>query len=330
MRGLHFNGVILDEYGDMNPIMYTKILFPALQARKGWIVFIGTPKGKNHFYDIYMRACGDPSSWYTFMLRASESGLLSPEILSEARKNMSEDEYDQEYECSFDAAVLGTYYSKIIAWLEANRHISSLVDYDPNFGVQVHFDIGRTDSTAAWFWQPVLDGISIIDYEEESGKGPEEWFDILNDRGYKYEMLWLPHDARAKTFATKRSTIEQFLDAGWPVDIVPKLALQHGIDAARKMLPRCYFNPRCMAGIECLRAYQRKWDDKTKSFADFPLHNWASHGADAFRYLSLTASERILTTAEAPPPKIMEVKPEAMFLEELFQDYEDRKRRGLY
>lgn len=328
MRGLHFNGVILDEYGDMNPIMWTKILFPALQARKGWVVFIGTPKGKNHFYDIYMRACTD-KNWYTFMLRASESGLLSPDILAEARKNMTDDEYDQEYECSFEAAVLGTYYAKIVTWLEQNRHISALVDYDPEFPVQVHFDIGRTDSAAAWFWQPRPDGIAVIDYEEESGTGPKEWFEILDSKGYQYEKIWMPHDARAKTFATTRSTLEQFLDAGFPVDIVPRLAVQHGIDAARLILPKCFFNPRCHPGIEALRAYRREWNEKTKVFSDKPKHDWASHGSDAFRYLALTARERIMPVVEAPKePKIL--LPQAWYLEELFQDYEESLRRRVH
>lgn len=325
MRGLHFNGVILDEYGDMNPIMYTKILFPALQARRGWIVFIGTPKGKNHFYDIFIRACSDPT-WYTFMLRASESGLLSPDILAHARKNMSQDEYDQEYECSFEAAVVGTYYSKIIAELESQHRISALVDYDSDFPVEVNMDIGRTDSAAAWFWQPRPDGIAVIDYEEEDGTGPEEWFDILSSKGYSYEKIWLPHDAKAKTFATRRSTIEQFLDAGFPVDIVPKLALQHGIDAARIILPKSYFNPRCAAGIEALRAYRRKWDPMSKSFSNLPMHDWSSHGSDAYRYLSLIARERIVKPPEEPKI-ISPVLPEPMYLEELFQEREDRMRR---
>jgi hypothetical protein len=260
------------------------------------------------------------------MLRASESGLLAPDILEHARKNMSQDEYDQEYECSFEAAVVGTYYSKIIAELEAQHRISALVDYDSEFPVEVNMDIGRTDSAAAWFWQPRPDGIAIVDYEEEDGTGPEEWFDILRTKGYEYEKIWLPHDAKARTFATNRSTLEQFLEAKFPVDIVPRLALQHGIDAARFMLPKCYFNPRCMPGIEALRAYRRKFDPMSKSFSNLPLHDWSSHGSDAYRYLSLVARERIVKPPEEQQI-ITSIQPEPMYLEELFQEREDRMKR---
>jgi phage terminase large subunit len=324
MRGLHFNGVILDEYGDMNPMTYTKILFPALQARRGWIVFIGTPKGKNHFFDIYKRALAE-SDWYDFMLKASQSGLLASDILLAARKNMTEDEYEQEYECSFEAAVLGTYYSKIISELEATRHVSELVDYDPEFPVNVNMDIGRTDSAAAWFWQKRPQGIALIDYEEEVGTGPKEWFNILRGKQWEYEKIWLPHDARARTFATERSTIEQFLDTGWPIDIVPKLGVQHGIDAARLVLPMCWFNPRCTPGIEALRAYRREFNEKTKAYSDSPKHDWASNGSDAFRYLSLVAKPVIIPVQEAPPP-IRRLSSEPICLEELWAEREERLR----
>lgn len=328
MRGLHFNGVILDEYGDMNPMTYTKILYPALQARRGWIVFIGTPKGKNHFYDIWKRACGDPWEWYTFMLKASQSGLLPKDILDNARRNMTQDEYDQEYECSFEAAVLGTYYSKIIAELEAAvpPRISTLVDYDTSVPCEVAFDIGRSDSTAAWYFQPRVGGVAIFDYDEEVGTGPEEWFEILAAKNYEYEKLWFPHDARAKTFASRRSTIEQFLDAGWPIDIVPKLAVQHGIDAARLVLPLCYFNPRCQPGIEALRAYKRLYNEKTKAYANEPHHDWSSHGSDGFRYLSLVTKTRIIPPQEALVPQKEVRVNEPICLEELWKDREERMK----
>lgn len=331
MRGLHFNGVILDEYGDMNPMTYTKILYPALQARRGWIVFIGTPKGKNHFYDIWKRASGDPWEWYTMMLKVSQSGLLGPDILVNARKQMTQDEFDQEYECSFEAAVLGTYYSKIIAELEAAvpPRITALVDYIPEVPCEVAFDIGRSDSTAAWYFQVRPEGVIVFDYDEEVGTGVQDWFKILQSKNYEYEKLWLPHDARARTFATSRSTLEQFLDAMWPVDIVPKLDRQHGIDAGRLILPQCYFNPRCQPGIEALRAYRREYNEKTKAYSNDPKHDWSSNGADAFRYLSLIAKPRILTTQEAPSPPPM-LKSEPICLEELFQEREERMRRRRY
>lgn len=327
MRGLYFDGIILDEYGDMNPITYTKILLPTLQSRKGWIVFIGTPKGKNHFFHIWRRALTQVDQWFTYMLRASTSGIYTPEELSITKGEMTEDEYQQEYECSFEAAVMGTYYSRLITSLEEARHVTEFCDYDPEFPVTAVADLGFTDSTAWWHYQTRPQGLALIDYDEESGQALPYYFDLLKDKpwGENYEKIWLPHDARAKTFQTGRSTLEQFLETGWNIDIVPRLSIQHGIDAARLLLPNSWFNPRCSTGIEALRAYQRKYNEKTKSYGNAPLHNWASHGSDAFRYLSLVAQERILPKSE--PPAAKPVEPEVICLEELFKEREDRQRR---
>lgn len=314
-RGQYFDGVILDEYGDMAPSVWSKVLLPTLADRQGWAVFIGTPKGKNHFYKIFRRSQGldlpenaheylTKMSWYNFILRASESGILPPDELMLQRSEMTEDEYQQEYECSFDAAVLGTYYAQIINLIEGRNQVNESVTHDPEFPVYVAFDLGFTDSTAAWFWQERPDGLAIIDYEEGASKALSYYFDILRHKGYRYGKIWLPHDARAKSLQTGRSTVEQFLAQAFPtfdtgqsrlVDIVPNLSLQHGIDAARLILPSCYFNQtQTHIGVECLRAYRRRWDEEDRVFSDAPMHDWTSHGADAFRYLALVSRERIV------------------------------------
>lgn len=333
IRGNHFNGVIIDEYADMSPSVWSKIILPALQTRLGWVVFIGTPKGRNHFHALWERAQKSPR-WFTYMLRASESGVLHPEILEEAKEDMTDDEYEQEYECSFEAAVVGTYYSKLVVTLERLRRIGNpLVEWDPNFPVSVNMDIGFTDSAAAWFWQARPDGIAVIDYEEENGTTVGDWDVLLRSKGYEYDKLWLPHDARAKTFASGRSTIEQFIELGHPVDIVPNLRRQHGIDAARKVLPMCYFSPACEYGVDALRSYRRKWNPELKVFSNEPQHDWSSHGADAFRYLSLVAQQRMLPPPEPSPDDIRrgrEIKLEPWTLDELWKEHEDRNGRRKY
>jgi phage terminase large subunit len=329
-RGLYFDGIILDEYGDMAPSTWTKILFPTLSSRKGWVVFIGTPKGKNHFYAMYTSHITD-DNWWTYLLRASESNIYSAEDLAAFKKEMSEDEYLQEYECSFDAAVVGTYYSKLIDILENSRRVNAMCEYDPEFPVESVLDLGFTDSCAIWYWQTRPDGIAVIDYDEENGQPLPYYYDLLNEKGFKYETIWLPHDARAKTLQTGRSTLEQFLHHQFPVDIVPSLSLQHGIDAARFILPQCYFNPRCQPGLEALRAYRRKFNEKTKAFSDAPIHDWSSHGADAFRYLSLICKERIVPTAsEAPPRPPRDIPPEPICLNGLWEEREDRLKIRRY
>jgi phage terminase large subunit len=326
-RGLYFDGVVFDEYGQMNPIIYTQIILPTIADRKGWIVFIGTPEGKNHFYSQYMSGLAAPQRWYTYLLRASESGILSQEELATQKLEMQDDDkYEREYECSFEAMVKGEYYSKLVTKLERDHQITDLVEYDPEFPVSAAADLGYTDSSAYWFWQTTPTGIKVIDYEEHHSEPLSFYFDLLRSKGYEYEKIWLPHDAKAKTLSSDRSTIEQFLHAHFPVDIAPRLSRQHGIDAARQILPFCWFNPRCMPGIEALRAYRRKWDEKKKILSNEPIHDWSSHGSDAWRYLSLVVKERILPKVIEPPPA-KELHEEPVCLEDLFEEYESRQKR---
>lgn len=292
LRGLYFDGAVLDEYGDMRPSLWGEVVLPTLADRKGWAVFIGTPKGKNQFFEVYERST-ERETWYSMMLRASESGLLDQEELDEMRAQMDDDQYAQELECSFEAAVKGTYYSKIIAHLEDIGQITS-VEYDPEFDVSVAADIGYSDSTALWFWQKRPDGLAIIDYEEAHGEALQYYFDLLKMKPYAYDEIWLPHDAKAKTLQTGRSTVEQFLSQKFPVKIAPRLSVQHGIDAVRMVLPHCWFDrENCSEGIAALRSYKRSYNEVTRSFMDTPKHDWASDGADGFRTLSLVAKDLV-------------------------------------
>ena len=329
LRGIYLDGVVLDEYGDCRPSLWAQVVLPTLADRNGWALFIGTPKGRNHFYKIYQRSLIE-DNWFNFTLKASETGILSEEVLEEMRSQQSEDEYLQEFECSFDAAVLGTFYAGIITRLETSGQIAVPENplYDPQFPVQVACDLGYTDSSAYWFWQSRPDGIAIIDYYEAHSEALEHYFNMLSFKGYKYERIWLPHDARAKTLQTGRSTAEQFRDAGFPIAIAPNLKVQQGIDAARLVLPHCWFDlDKTSDGIEALRAYRRQYNEDTKSFSDRPLHDWSSHGSDAFRYLALVAKERII---KANPNEMVTravMGPQSEWkLQELFDERENRIR----
>jgi hypothetical protein len=311
LRGLYLDGAVLDEYGDSRPSLWGEVVRPTLSDRKGWAIFIGTPKGRNHFYEINKQS-KQSERWINVTLRASETGLLDDEEIEDLREQLSEEQYEQEMECSFEAAVLGTYYAAIINMLEKKQQISpEAAEYDPQFPVSVAMDIGYTDSTAMWFWQPRPDGIAVIDYEEAQSQPLEYYFELLLNKAYQYDKIWLPHDARAKTLQTGRSTVEQFLNPeqidpkfkgiSFPVDITPSLKKQHGIDAARLILPKCYINQTtCSEGIEALRAYRRKYNDITKSLSNEPLHDWASDGADAFRYMALVTKDKSFSPAPTP------------------------------
>lgn len=330
IRGQYFDGVVLDEYGDMPPSAWGKVILPTLADRRGWAVFIGTFKGKNHFYKIFRRSQGfdlkdgeDPTyfkkHWFNLLLKASQSGILSAEDLMIQRSEQDEEEYAQEYECDPNAVVKGTYYAKILAKLEAQGNIYADIEYDPDQPVEVVFDLGYTDSTAAWFWQKRPGGIAVIDYLEDDSKPLSYYFEELFGRPYQYSTVWLPHDAKAKSLQTGRSTVEQFLGEGFPVRIAPRLDVQHGIDAARKILPQCYFSSKTEIGVEALRHYKRAYDEEKKVFSDAPQHDWASHGADSFRYLALVAQG---LSVDEPEEKQIVVATPKMCLEELFQHRE--------
>ena len=168
----------------------------------------------------------------------------------------------------------GTYYADQIQKMETSGHIKKQSLYDPSQPVYAACDLGYSDSTAFWFWQTRPDGVAIIDYYEAHGKALPHYFDMLDSKGYEYDTIWLPHDARAKTLQTGRSTVEQFLEHygdRCTVSITPNLKVQHGIDATRLVLEHCYFDQEnCADGIETLRAYKRNYDEVSKSFTDKP------------------------------------------------------------
>jgi phage terminase large subunit len=194
----------------------------------------------------------------------------------------------QEYYCDFNAPLVGAYYAKQIQKLEDMGRITT-VDYQPPKKVNTYWDLGWTDDTTIWFVQTVGQEIHVVDAYSAHGQDINHYAKVLQDRGYVYGDHWLPHDAKAKTLASGgKSIVEQLFSAGIKCKIVPDLSLQDGIQATRAILPRCWFDAkRCKAGLEALRQYQREWNDDAKVFRPTPLHNWASHYADAFRYFAV-------------------------------------------
>jgi hypothetical protein len=292
LRGLYLDGVVLDEYADMKPRMWGEIVRPLLADRQGWATFIGTPKGHNAFYDIYNNA-QKADNWYVKTLRADESGLLPDAELLDAQKSMSDNQYEQEFLCSFEAAILGAYYGQEMRRITDLERITT-VDYDPMFPCHTAFDLGFNDSTSIWWFQVVYGEIRVLDHHSSSGQPISYYTGLLAQKedefGYKYGYHYLPHDARAKTLASGGKSIIEQISAKIDIKhlkIVPNLSIQDGIQATRLALTRTWFDNRCEEGIECLRQYQREWDDDKKVFRDRPKHDWTSHSADAFRYLSI-------------------------------------------
>ena len=292
LRGLYLDGVVLDEYADMKPRLWGEIVRPLLTDRQGWATFIGTPKGHNAFYDIYNEAQKN-DNWYVKTLRADQSGLLAQSELLDAQATMSANQYEQEFLCSFEAAILGAYYGQEMRRITDLGRITD-IEYDPMFPCHTAWDLGFNDSTSIWWYQVVHGEIRVFDHHSSNGQAIPYYTGLLKQKeeefGYRYGIHWLPHDARAKTLASGgKSIIEQIatkIDIK-QLKIVPNLSLQDGIQASRLALNRTWFHNRCVEGIECLRQYQREWDDDKKVFRDRPKHDWTSHSADAFRYLAI-------------------------------------------
>lgn len=323
MRGIYLDGVVIDEFADCRPGLWGQVILPTLADRKGWATIIGTPKGKNAFYHMFEQAKANSKDWLALRLRASETGLIDPDELAAMRREMTDSEYEQEFECSFTAPVLGTYYAHLIEEGELNGAIYTNEGAARTLNKPVYCaaDLGFTDSTAFWFWQENSNGtIKVIDYYEAHGKDLSHYINYLTSLPYDIETVWLPHDARAKTLQTGRSTIEQFLEAGFSARIVPNLGVQDGIEAARRLLPFCRFSDRTAEGVEALRAYRRRYDEQSKTYAKAPLHNWASNGADAFRYMSLVAGNK--GRYNAPRSTIASARSQSYTLDALFAENE--------
>jgi hypothetical protein len=289
LRGIYLDGVVLDEFGDMDPTIWSQVIRPALSDRKGWACFIGTPKGKNTFHKLWTDAEDDPD-WTRLMLKASTTGLLDDKELADARKMMGADEYAQEYECSFEAAVRGAYYGKELN--DAEERITS-VPHDPRLPVHTAWDLGVADSTAIWFIQVAGRETRLIDVLKGEGVGLDWYAKKLQERDYVWGNHYLPHDVEVRELGTGKSRKEVLEGLGIKITVCPNIPVADGIQAVRMLLPTCWFDKdKCKTGIEALRIYRREYDEKRQEFRTHPLHDWTSHYADALRYFAVGHADR--------------------------------------
>jgi hypothetical protein len=281
LRGQYFDGVVIDEIADQDPKIWNEIIRPALADRKGFALFLGTPKGRNHFADFRDRAASS-SDWSLLEFKASQTGILDSGELESARKEMGDDKYSQEFECSFSAPVTGSYYGELINDLESRSRICP-IPYESLAVTFCGWDLGMSDSTAIWVAQIASKEVRIIDYVENHGVGLD-WY-------VEHATQILPHDVQVRELGTGKSRKEMLEEAGLEITVAPRLSVADGIQAVRQLLPRCWFNTDAKQGIDALRNYRREYDEKRAVFYDRPLHDWSSHAADAFRYLAIGLNE---------------------------------------
>lgn len=280
--------VTYSEYALMAPAA-REYLRPIIAENDGSELFISTPRGYNHFYDLYEFA-RTSEFWHTSRLSVYDTSVIPESVLDEEKKTMPEELFRQEFECDFSAANVGAILGRWVEQAEKEGRVSDDIEYDPDgAGIEISSDIGRRDTSTWWFWQPKADGFALVDYDEDSGLDAEEWCQRLRERlgSRKLTRVWLPQDARAKTFAAKYSAIEIFLkEFGAEVmRIVPHTSKADQINAGRKVMPMCRFHKtRCAQGLKGLRAWQFEWNNETRQFSRDPKHDWASHPGDGFSY----------------------------------------------
>lgn len=288
LRGLYLDGVIIDEVSDMPRYAWEGVLRPALSDRRGWAVFIGTPKGKNYLKELYERGRSGLKGWSSYLFRASDTGVIDEEEIEMLRAEMPEELFKQEYECSFEAAVPGSYYGKQLADLRARNSIREF-EIDMSKHVITAWDIGINDKTTIWFAQNLEDGLKIIDYYECSGEALTHYVNLIKSKPYTYDYHILPHDVHQRNWSTGFTRLQELEKSGLKCRVAPRLPVADGINAVKSILPICTFNEKmCEKGIDALSYYHSVYDSKRDVQVLTPEHDWSSHAADAFRYLALT------------------------------------------
>jgi phage terminase large subunit len=287
LRGIYLDAAIMDEYADIRPQVYSLIIAPAITDRKGSAIWMGTPRGHNHFYDIWQQAQGQ-ADWFHATYKVTDTDVLDPDELIRRKGEMTEDEYKQEFLCSFEAAIQGAYYGTLMEQAEAAGRITS-VPHDPIMQVHTAWDLGVRDRTVIWFMQLSPGGeIRLIDYYENEQESLEHYVNVLHNKNYVYGTHLAPHDIKVKELGTGRTRIEVAERLGLKFDVVQNIPIIEGINAVRTILPRCWFDKeKCKDGIEALKQYRKEYSALLKTYADHALHDWASHGADSFRMLAV-------------------------------------------
>jgi phage terminase large subunit len=302
LRGGYLDDVVLDEYADMSPTIWPSIIRPMLTDRRGSATFIGTPKGRNDFFKLLQKAQAD-SDWFWFILKASEVPLTPEDRaeIAEARRDMTPEQYAQEYECSFDAAILGAYYGKEMTAAQEEGRIRPGLARLPG-PMNTAWDFGNGLNMAVWAFQVGERGPLIHDFIQMSGCYFEDYLKEVVARGYD-GFDYVPHDAKVRSFETGRTRIETMAAFKRKPVLIADHCVDDGIHAAKLMLPRTVFNAdTCGPGIEALRQYVQEWDDKARVFKKAPKHDWASHAADALRYLAMAWREmKHVGPPEKPP-----------------------------
>lgn len=293
-RGLYFDGAVLDEFGNMRLSIFREVLLPALMDRRGWVVFMGTPNGPNHFRDMWYEVDEQPD-WDKLFLPVSITKQFTDTELAEMKRIMDPEEYAQEMECSFEASVRGAVYARQIEQLIAEKRLG-VFPFQRGLPVHSVWDLGWSDDTTIGLFQERPDGIVIARAHSDRLLPIRDYIAWLkkfySESGHKEGQVNLPHDAKAKSLQTGKAIIDHFRGEFRP-RLVPNLDLMDGIAAARRTFPSIYLHEEGTKDLVlALKSYHYKYDEDKKVYTREPEHDWSSHYADMFRYLCIVANPR--------------------------------------
>jgi hypothetical protein len=291
-RGNYSDAAVLDEMALFPASMWGQVVRPALADRPGKALFIGTPAGRNQFWELYNRA-ETLDDWGRVLLTHADTQLIPDSEIASLRAEMDDNDFRQEMLCDFQAAVRGAYFGNVLNEAEEQGRIIR-IPYDQALPVWTSWDLGIADSTAIWFIQVTRSGeVRLIDYEEYQGMGLPEIIKQLKAKPYQYEGHIAPHDIRVRELGTGTSRFEVAMQLGVRFRICRNIPLMDGIDATRNLLAKAYIDPEaCKTGLNYLRLYRQQWDDKKRIFSLRPLHDFTSHAADALRMFAVEMGSR--------------------------------------
>lgn len=287
LRWLDLKWVIFDEYAQQPSNIYSEIIYPMLVVNEWFSIWIWTPKWKNSFYELYNRAKKD-DDYLCILKTVKDTDILSEKQLMEAKKEMTNEEFEQEFMCSWNASIRWAYYARELAKARDEWRIRNWL-YDKILPVYTFWDIWVSDYTAIVFAQVVWWEIRIIDYYQDNWKNFEYYADILKEKGYNYAQHYFPHDIQVREFTTWLSRMEVAQNLFWydKVDITPNIWLKDWIDALRLIFYKVWIDAKCELLIDILNNYSQDWDERTWMYKNKPKHDWSSHWADAMRYLAV-------------------------------------------
>ena len=285
-------GCVFSEYALQDPRAWDFIR-PILAENQGWAIFNYTPRGKNHGWKLYKNAKDNPK-WFCELLTVDNTQAIAPEAIQEERDaGMNEDLIQQEFYCSFEAAVPGAYYANELNQARQDKRITA-IPYETELLVDTYWDLGIDDSMTIWFAQQHHTQVRLIDYFEDSGHGLEYYADILHAKPYQYRRHVAPHDIKVRELGTGKSRLEAAREFGLRFEVAKRVEKKEdGIDAVRRVFPKLWFDAvKCERGLEALANYHSEYDEEKQVLKIQPVHDWASHGCDALQTLAISYDRR--------------------------------------